>query len=128
LNIPQNSVLSFVFPGPVTMRKINRNFLNHDYLTDVICFNYAADDPNLDDDDIAVEIFISPDIAMQRSDEDSNLNYAEEMVLYSVHGVLHATGMLDGTPHQKAQMRTKENNILAKLKEVFVFSEIFPKK
>lgn len=98
------------------MRRINRDFLNHDYLTDVICFNYR-DDPDYDESDIAVEIFISPDIAKERSKEDSSLKYESELLLYMVHAILHASGLKDKTDKEKQTMRQTENYILKQLKE-----------
>jgi probable rRNA maturation factor len=94
------------------MRRINRNFLGHDYLTDVICFDYR-DDTHLSDGDVAVEIFLSPDMAeiqaMERPDERST---SSELLLYLIHGILHATGELDSTPSEKRRIRRKEQLIL----------------
>ena len=106
------------------MLKLNQDFLNHNYLTDVICFNYQLDH-NVDDD-VAVEIFISPDIALSRSNEDKKLFYSSELVLYIVHGILHASGELDTTEKQKLSMRKKEAKIIKILKTEFDFNEVFP--
>ena len=125
LSVPEGTLLSFIFPGSRTMRRLNKTFLNHDYLTDVICFNYSEQD-KLEEGDISVEIFISPDIAATRAAENKDISYAGEIVLYIVHGILHATGMQDATLAQKKQMRIKENEIITKLKKEFCFSEIFP--
>ena len=125
-SLPPGTYLSVIFPGPRTMRKINRTFLNHDYLTDVICFNYiTAEDDELAEGDVAVEIFISPDIALRRASENHDLSYPSEMVLYLVHAILHAAGYHDKTPAQKKKIRAAENRIIEKLKKEFNFSEIF---
>lgn len=125
LTLPGYSVLSFIFPGPKTMVKINKHYLDHNYLTDVICFNYGPDSSVLEED-IAIEIFISPDIALIRAEEIKETTYAEEMVLYLVHGILHAAGELDTTEKQKLSMQLKETEILKILKKEFYFEEIFP--
>lgn len=104
------------------MIKINSDFLNHHYLTDVICFNYGS----VLDGEIAVEIFISPDIAKIRAREILNTTYANEMVLYIVHGILHAAGELDKTESQQKKMYKKQTDIIKTLAHEFYFSEVFP--
>lgn len=126
LNIPEGSVLSVNFPGPRTMRRLNKTHLGHDYLTDAICFNYSDGEEEITEGDVAIEIFISPDIAMNRSEEDQRMDYSSEMVLYLVHAILHASGMSDQTTSGKKQMRRKETAIISIIKEEFDFEEIFP--
>lgn len=126
LSIPEGAVLSINFPGPRTMRRINKTHLQHDYLTDVICFNYTEGEEVIEDGDVAVEVFISPDIAKQRAEEDASLVYSSEMVLYLVHAILHATGMDDKNASQKQAMRQKEAEIITVLSEEFDFAEVFP--
>jgi probable rRNA maturation factor len=116
LDIASNDILSVNFVGPRVMRRINREFLNHDYLTDVICFNYCHE-PDFTSGDVAVEIFISPDIALERVSENSGLEYGSELLLYLVHAILHATGLGDKSTSEKAVMRKKEKEILSKLKK-----------
>ncbi len=116
IGLMSDQILSVNFIGPVVMRRINREFLNHDYLTDVICFNYAGD-PDFSDGDVAVEIFISPDIAAERAAEERNLDYRSELLLYLVHAILHASGLEDKTPGEKAEMREMEFKVLNKLKQ-----------
>lgn len=108
------------------MRRLNRIHLQHDYLTDVICFNYSEGGEIVEAGDVAVEIFISPDIAVLRSKENNNLKYAAELVLYLVHAILHATGMSDKTDSGKKKMRQREAEIVYQLEKEFIFSEIFP--
>ena len=103
------------------MKRINKSFLNHDYLTDVICFNYR-NDIDYDEEDVAVEIFISPDIAIERAQNDSNIEYYSEMILYIVHAILHATGLNDKSDAEKKIMRQEENRIL---KELSSWSSLF---
>ncbi len=115
LDLLPHEILSVNFVGPRVMIRINREFLAHDYLTDVICFNYR-DNSAFPHDDLAVEIFISPDIAEQRASEDYRLNYASELLLYLVHAILHASGLRDSSAEERAVMRKQEKYILQKLK------------
>jgi rRNA maturation RNase YbeY len=114
LNLTPEETISVNFIGPRTMCRINRDFLNHNYLTDVICFN-NKNESDFSDDDIAVEIFISPDIAEERASENPELKYESELILYLVHGILHAAGFKDKTDEEKKIMRQNENRILNKL-------------
>ena len=115
LELNQDETISVNFVGPRIMRRINRDFLNHDYLTDVICFNYK-DDSELDDD-IAVEIFISPDIAAERAEEELSFTYESELLLYLIHAILHAAGLKDKTEEEKKIMRSEEQRIIKTLKQ-----------
>jgi len=123
MELSGESILSVIFPGPKTMRKLNRDFLNHDYLTDVICFHYDNSDL---EEDVAVEIFVSPDIAKIREKEINGTTYSYEIILYIVHGILHASGELDATNEQKRAIRKKETDIINRLANEFNFHEIFP--
>ena len=116
LNLTSDETISVNFVGPRIMRRINKQFLNHDYLTDVICFNYK-NNSDYYDDDIAIEILISPDIAVERAKEDSKLTFESELLLYIVHAILHATGLNDKTDEEKKIMRQNDNNILSKLQK-----------
>jgi len=116
LKLGSNDILSVNFVGPRVMHRINMEFLNHDYLTDVICFNYA-DEPDFSPGDIAVEIFISPDMAEQRAFENPLFEYDSELLLYLAHAILHASGLADKTDSEKQIMRTKEKEILRILKK-----------
>jgi len=125
LSTPDGSIISFIFLPPKAMIKINNSFLSHNYLTDVICFPYFHDDM-IEAGESALDIFISPDIAEERASENKKLTYASEIVLYMVHGILHATGMLDSTDQQKKEMRTAESIIISQLLKFYDFNEIFP--
>ena len=97
------------------MRRINRDFLGHDYLTDVICFDYR-DGSTVMPGDVAVEIFLSPDMAViQAAERPAERSVESELLLYLTHGVLHATGELDSTPDEKRRMRRKEKALLRSL-------------
>ena len=87
---------------------MNRTFLQHDYYTDVITFDYSTEDV------INGDIFISLD-TVQSNAEESGVDFCEELMRIIIHGVLHLTGQADKTPETKAEMTRKENLALAKL-------------
>ena len=110
------------------MRKINRDFLEHDRLTDVICFDYRTDSEPTDrgiaaPEDILVEIFISPNMAeIQAAERPESRSPGSELLLYMIHGILHAVGELDSTPEQRRRMRRKERSVLRKLAAIGITS------
>jgi len=115
LELPVDSVLSVNLVGPRVMRRVNRGFLEHDQLTDVICFDYR-DGSSISDGDVAVEILISPDMAeIQAAERPSDRTPGSELLVYLVHGVLHAAGELDSTPDQRRRMRRRERKVLRSL-------------
>jgi len=124
LKIPDDKILSVNFVGPRTMRKINKSFLQHDYLTDVICFDYSKDE-DFEYNDTAVEIFISPDIAEERVEDNCGLNYSDELLLYLIHAILHATGLKDKEENDKKRMRAAEKKIMTNLQDT---ENLFPTK
>ena len=114
LRLAPNQILSVSFVGPRTMRRVNREFLGHDYLTDVICFDYRDHlGPNTaDDPEPAIEILVSPDMAQVNAEKHKNRTYESELLLYLVHGILHAAGFDDSTPELKRKMRRAERKII----------------
>lgn len=122
----QTLLVSFV--GPRTISRINKNFLDCGRLTDVISFDYRRTASELAEDDIAIEILVCPDVAESRAKEFRNGSFAYELVLYIVHGMLHAGGEDDLNRKARQRMRRKEREIILKLKKYFKFSEIFPEK
>jgi rRNA maturation RNase YbeY len=94
--------LSFVFTDDDYLLEVNKQFLDHDYYTDVITFDYSVADV------ISGDIMISLDRVM---DNAKQLNCSFEAELYRVcfHGVLHLCGYKDKTPSDENTMRSKED-------------------
>ena len=84
---------------------INKSFLNHDYYTDIITFNYG------EEKSIEAELYISIERVMDNSD---SLKVAFENELYRViiHGILHLCGFKDKTEKQKREIRLLEDKYL----------------
>jgi probable rRNA maturation factor len=89
-----------------TIHQLNREYLGHDYPTDVISFAYHVDQPTVEG-----ELAVSADIARERA-TDLGWPAAHELILYVVHGTLHITGMDDHDHGDRAEMRTAEQRIL----------------
>ncbi|MFG0267258.1 MAG: rRNA maturation RNase YbeY [Rhodopirellula sp. JB055] len=87
-----------------TIHPINREFLQHDYPTDVISFPYELTPPKVEG-----ELVASFETAIENASEASNpLSPHEELLLYVVHGTLHIVGHDDQSPAPRAAMRRAE--------------------
>ena len=96
----------YVLADDTHIHKINKDFLNHDTLTDIITF-----DTSVDLNVISGEIFISIERVKENAiKQNQSLDYEFARVL--VHGVLHLIGYNDKTPEQKLKMRSKEDYCL----------------
>jgi len=84
---------------------MNREYLNHDYYTDVITFDYTEGDI------ISGDIFISIDqVRLNASAFEQDFNVELRRVM--VHGVLHLIGFNDASAPEKEEMRKMENEAL----------------
>ncbi len=101
--------LNYIFCSDERELQVNRDFLGHDYYTDVITFDYST--PST----IAGDIFISLDTVRSNA-EQVGVPFLDELHRIIIHGALHLTGQGDKTPETKAQMTAKEDQALALLK------------
>jgi probable rRNA maturation factor len=95
--------LSIVFVGPKRMRTINKQYLNHDYVTDVLTFDFGKNQQG--------EIIICPHIAAAYA-KAHQTSTGNEIILYVIHGILHLAGFDDHKPKDMLQMRIMENELL----------------
>ena len=124
LDISENQIISISFVGSRTITRINKDFVNHLGLTDVISFDYR-DSLFPYENDFAAELIIHPGMAIKEGVARKNSSFAYEMVLYLVHGILHIAGENDLSPKERKQMRRKERSIIKELQKDFIFEKIF---
>ena len=99
--------INYIFCSDERELEVNRQFLGHDYYTDVITFDYSTAST------LNGDIFISLDTVKSNA-EMVGVRFEDELLRILIHGVLHLTGQGDKTPETKAQMTAKEELALAK--------------
>jgi probable rRNA maturation factor len=97
--------LSFIFTSNKHLRLINQEYLNHNYFTDVISFDYSEGEL------ISGDIFISID-QVKINAEAYNTEEEEELRRVMVHGVNHLLGYGDGNEEERLTMHQMENDAL----------------
>ena len=98
--------LNIIFCSDEYLLKINRDYLQHDYLTDIITFEISNDDNGK-----TAEIYISIESVKKNSiDYQSTMKNELHRVIF--HGVLHLCGYKDKTKKDIALMRSKEDKYL----------------
>ena len=102
-------VINVVFCSDDFLLKINKDYLNHNYLTDIITFNFCKKN------EISGDLFISIDRVKDFS-KTNKLTFVNELHRVIVHGVLHLCGFNDKSTKEKQKMRKLENFFLEKLK------------
>ncbi len=88
--------------------EINKEYLNHDYFTDIITFDLRDKESN------EAEIFISIDRVRENA-INYNVTENEELSRIVIHGLLHLSGLKDKTEDESKIMRAAENVFLTKL-------------
>ena len=105
--------LTYIFCSDDRIIEVNRKFLNHDYFTDIITFDYSSHKR------ISGDMFISMDTVKSNA-ELFQRAYNEELMRVVIHGVLHLCGINDKGPGEREIMEAHENAALAILpKNVF---------
>lgn len=102
--------LTYIFCSDEKILEVNRQFLQHDYFTDVITFDYSSHKR------ISGDIFISLDTVRSNA-ELFQRAYNEEFMRVVIHGVLHLCGINDKGPGEREIMEAHENAALALLPE-----------
>ena len=97
--------ISYIFCSDKEILRINKLYLNHDYYTDIITFDYSEKGR------VGGDLFISLDTVKTNS-EKFKTAYIDELHRVMIHGILHLCGFDDKTPAKSKIMRAKENEAL----------------
>lgn len=98
--------IAYVFCDDEKILEVNRQYLRHDYYTDIITFDYCAGDR------LSGDLFISLDTVRSNAEEQGT-TYEEELHRVIIHGILHLCGINDKGPGEREVMEAEENKALA---------------
>lgn len=100
--------IAYIFCGDDKIIEVNRQFLNHDYYTDIITFDYSRGKL------ISGDMFISLDTVASNADG-LGVDYENELMRVIIHGILHLCGINDKGPGEREIMEENENVALKML-------------
>jgi rRNA maturation RNase YbeY len=101
--------IAYIFCSDEKILRINRQYLQHDYYTDIITFDYS------EGDEISGDLFISLETVKSNA-EQFKTNYSDELARVMIHGILHLCGFNDKTPEEEQAMRKKEDDAINLMK------------
>ncbi|MBR3855373.1 MAG: rRNA maturation RNase YbeY [Bacteroidaceae bacterium] len=100
--------VAYIFCDDEKILEVNREYLQHDYYTDIITFDYTEDDI------ISGDLFISLDTVLSNSVQ-LGVSYEQELYRVIIHGILHLCGINDKGEGEREIMEREENEALALL-------------
>lgn len=103
--------IGYMFVSDEKILEVNREYLGHDYYTDIITFDYTEGNR------ISGDLFISLD-TVRTNAEQFNASYETELHRVIIHGILHLCGINDKGPGEREIMEQAENKALAMLAEI----------
>lgn len=98
--------IAYIFVDDEKILEVNRQYLGHDYYTDIITFDYCEGDV------ISGDLFISLD-TVRTNAEQVGTTYEEELHRVIIHGILHLCGINDKGPGEREIMEAAEDKALA---------------
>ena len=102
----KNVAASRIFCSDEKILEVNRQYLQHDYYTDIITFDYCEGDR------LSGDLFISLD-TIRTNAEQFGAAYDDELHRVIIHGILHLCGINDKGPGEREIMEEAENKALA---------------
>jgi rRNA maturation RNase YbeY len=104
--------INFIFTSDKYLLSINKQYLSHNYFTDIITFNDVHG--NIINGDIFISVETVKNNALR-----FGVSFDEELNRVMIHGIMHLMGYDDHTEEQISEMRKKENEYLDRLKNLF---------
>ena len=98
--------ISIIFCSDTYLLDVNQKYLQHDYFTDIITFDYCEGDK------LSGDLFISVDTVKDNALE-YGTEFQDELNRVMVHGLLHLIGYDDHSEEDTKEMRAKENYYLS---------------
>lgn len=100
--------IAYIFCNDEKILEVNREYLQHDYYTDIITFDYTEENV------ISGDLFISLDTVLSNS-EQLGVQYEQELYRVIIHGILHLCGINDKGEGEREIMEREENEAIAML-------------
>lgn len=97
--------ICIIFVNDEYLLEVNKQYLERDYFTDVIAFEYS------DKGSVSGDIFISVERVSENADQ-LNVSFDDEIKRVIIHGLLHLCGYRDATDEERREIRTKEDYYL----------------
>lgn len=98
--------IAYIFCNDEKILEVNKEYLQHDYYTDIITFDYC------EGDSISGDLFISLDTVRSNS-EQLGVGYEQELYRVIIHGILHLCGINDKGEGEREIMEAAENKALS---------------
>ena len=98
--------VTYIFCDDEKILEVNRQYLQHDYYTDIITFDYTEGSR------ISGDLFISLDTVRTNAEQFANGDYRRELHRVIIHGILHLCGINDKGPGEREQMEAAEDQAL----------------
>lgn len=104
--------IAYIFCNDDKILEVNKQYLQHNYYTDIITFDYCEDELLMGHKDtLSGDLFISLDTVRSNAIQQGT-TYEEELHRVIIHGVLHLIGINDKGPGEREIMETSENKAL----------------
>ena len=94
--------LNLIFCSDSYLLEINRKYLNHDYYTDIITFDYVEGQK------VSGDLFISTERVMENA-KNLKISFKDELDRVMIHGLLHLLGYEDSTETKQAEIKAQED-------------------
>ena len=101
--------IAYIFCSDERILEVNRQYLQHDYYTDIITFDYCEGNR------LSGDLFISLDTVRTNAQQFAGGDYARELHRVIIHGILHLCGLGDKGPGERELMEQAEDRALAML-------------
>lgn len=102
--------IAYIFCSDEVILETNKQYLQHDYYTDIITFDYTLEDT------ISGDLFIGVETVASNA-EKYQVSFKNELHRVLIHGILHLCDIDDKTPEQRETMEQEENKALLLIKD-----------
>ncbi len=99
--------IAYIFCSDERILEVNRQYLQHDYYTDIITFDYTEGNR------ISGDMFISLETIQTNAEQFADNDYQRELHRVIIHGILHLCGINDKGPGEREIMERAENQALS---------------